>query len=77
MQFRWRKIALSRIQLPFVPETPMAKPNYSFEKRKRDMDKKAKKAEKQKRKAEHAANPTAATEEGAEEATPTEPTASE
>ena len=30
----------------------MAKPNYSFEKRKREMDKKAKKAEKAKRKAE-------------------------
>jgi hypothetical protein len=30
----------------------MPKPNYSFEKRKREMDKKAKKAEKAKRKAE-------------------------
>ena len=41
----------------------MAKPNYSFEKRKRDMDKKAKKAEKLKRKKENAANPSANTEE--------------
>jgi hypothetical protein len=43
----------------------MAKPNYSFEKRKREMDKKAKKAEKAKRKAE------GKPEEGDEETTPT------
>ena len=37
----------------------MPKPNYSFEKRKREMDKKAKKAEKAKRKAEEDHNPSA------------------
>ena len=37
----------------------MPKPNYSFEKRKREMDKKAKKAEKAKRKAEEDRNPSA------------------
>ncbi len=37
----------------------MAKPNYQFEKRKRDMEKKAKKEEKKKRKLENANNPSA------------------
>ena len=52
----------------------MAKPNYSFEKRKRDMEKKAKKAEKLKRKKENAANPGASPndEETATEGTATE-----
>lgn len=36
----------------------MAKPNYQFEKRRRDMEKKAKKEEKRKRKLEQAANPS-------------------
>lgn len=41
----------------------MAKPNYQFEKRKRDLDKKAKKEEKRRRKLESANNPTAETSE--------------
>jgi hypothetical protein len=36
----------------------MAKPNYQFEKRKRDMEKKAKKAEKKQRKEERATTPS-------------------
>lgn len=44
----------------------MAKPNYQFEKRRRDMEKKAKKEEKRKRKLEAGKNPTAETEEGTE-----------
>jgi hypothetical protein len=35
----------------------LAKPNYSFEKRKRDMDKKARKAEKKQRKLEKPSSP--------------------
>ena len=42
----------------------MPKPNYSFEKRKREMDKKAKKAEKAKRKAEEDRNPSAGGDSG-------------
>ena len=42
----------------------MPKPNYSFEKRKREMDKKAKKAEKAKRKAEEERNPSAGGDSG-------------
>jgi hypothetical protein len=37
----------------------MAKPNYQFEKRRRDMEKKAKKEEKRKRKAEGVSAPSA------------------
>ena len=45
----------------------MAKPNYQFEKRRRDLEKKAKKDAKKQRKLEAAANPgTAQTEEGEE-----------
>jgi hypothetical protein len=46
----------------------MAKPNYQFEKRKRDMDKKAKKKEKAQRKIEKANAPA----EGDASETPTE-----
>jgi hypothetical protein len=35
----------------------MAKPNYQFEKRRRDLEKKAKKEEKKQRKLAHAASP--------------------
>jgi hypothetical protein len=42
----------------------MPKPNYSFEKRKREMDKKAKKAEKAKRKAEEERNPSTSGDSG-------------
>lgn len=45
----------------------MAKPNYQFEKRRRDMEKKAKKEEKRKRKAEAGSTPSA---ENTEEASP-------
>ena len=44
----------------------MAKPNYQFEKRRRDMEKKAKKEEKRKRKLEAGKSPSGETEEGAE-----------
>ena len=47
----------------------MAKPNYQFEKRKRDMDKKAKKEEKRKRKAE---KPTGSTDAEPDAAAPVE-----
>ena len=40
----------------------MAKPNYQFEKRRKELDKKAKKAEKLRLKAEAARNPSATTE---------------
>lgn len=43
---------------------PMGKPNYQFEKRRREMEKKAKKAEKQKRKETDAAPATPATNPG-------------
>jgi hypothetical protein len=39
----------------------MAKPNYQFEKRRKELDKKAKKAEKLRLKAEAARNPSAET----------------
>lgn len=42
----------------------MAKPNYQFEKRKRDMDKKAKKEEKKRRKQEASTVKPAETTEG-------------
>ena len=42
----------------------MAKPNYQFEKRKRDMDKKAKKEEKKRRKQEASMAKPAETTEG-------------
>lgn len=42
----------------------MAKPNYQFEKRKRDMDKKAKKEEKKRRKQEASTAKPAETTEG-------------
>ena len=50
----------------------MAKPNYQFEKRRRDMEKKAKKEEKKRRKAEGATSPSAETDEAP--AAGTEPT---
>ena len=50
----------------------MAKPNYQFEKRKRDLDKKAKKEEKKRRKLESANAP--ASEETAEAPTSAEAT---
>jgi len=40
-----------------VPQTIMPKPNYQFEKRKREMDKKAKKADKLRRKDAPATTP--------------------
>lgn len=49
----------------------MATPNYQFEKRRKEMDKKAKKEEKRLRKLEAAANP--GTPEPAVPETPTEP----
>ncbi len=45
----------------------MAKPNYSFEKRQRELAKKKKKEEKAKEKAERKANPGVAPADGAEE----------
>lgn len=70
MYFGWRNAVLFRNQ-PLSPQNIlMAKPNYSFEKRKRDMEKKAKKEEKRKRKAENAANPSANTEESTTETAP-------
>jgi hypothetical protein len=52
----------------------MAKPNYQFEKRRRDMEKKAKKEEKRKRKLEAANNPSTEKTEGEETtATPDAP----
>jgi hypothetical protein len=48
----------------------MPKPNYSFEKRKREMDKKAKKAEKAKRKAENPSGDQGTEGEGEGAATP-------
>lgn len=53
----------------------MQKPNYQFEKRRRDLDKKAKKEEKRLRKLEKAANPSPPeavepSTEGATDATP-------
>ena len=48
----------------------MAKPNYQFEKRKRDMDKKRKKEEKRLRKLEKKAGGAAGAEQPAADATP-------
>jgi hypothetical protein len=49
-----------------LEKTTMAKPNYQFEKRRRDMEKKAKKEEKRKRKLEAGKTPAAENEEGGE-----------
>lgn len=50
----------------------MAKPNYQFEKRRRDMEKKAKKEEKRKRKLEAGNAPETATPEETPESAPKE-----
>lgn len=44
--------------------TAMAKPNYQFEKRRREIEKKAKKAEKAEKRKQEAENPTAPEAEG-------------
>ena len=51
----------------------MPTPNYQFEKRKRDMDKKAKKAEKKRRKLENANAPAAPETDGTASAPETPP----
>jgi hypothetical protein len=55
---RWSVIFRSLHWTTFTEEYHhLAKPNYSFEKRKRDMDKKARKAEKKQRKLEKPSSP--------------------
>jgi hypothetical protein len=48
----------------------MAKPNYQFEKRRKDLEKKAKKEEKRRRKLEAGNSPAPATEDGETPAPP-------